>query len=130
MKLRVISTALLFLAAGVALAQQPPEEFERERLERLTTLLDLDEAQKEAVQKVLDEERAQMQTFRQQMKTAQERPTREQMQAQREQMQKETTEKMRGILSDTQMTKYEALADRPMGPGARQRMKPDSADQT
>lgn len=115
MKLRVISTALIFLTAGIALAE-PPGPPPGPDIDRLTTLLDLDAGQKVAVQKVLDEQRAQMQSFRQQAKTAEERPTREQMHAQHEQLRKDTTEKMRAILSDTQMKKFEALTDRPMGP--------------
>jgi hypothetical protein len=51
------------------------------------------------------------------------------MHASREQMQKETKEKMQGILSDTQMKKFEALTDRPMGaPGMRWEKKADQAD--
>lgn len=110
MKLRVISAALLWLAASMALAQPPGLD-----IERLTTLLDLDAGQKVAVQKVLDEQRTQMEALRKEAKSSQERPTREQMQETREQMQKETTEKLRGILSDTQMQKFEALTARPAG---------------
>lgn len=114
MKLGVIATALVALAAGVALAQPgPPLVFD---IERLTILLDLDAGQKVAVQKVLEEQRAQMQSFRQQAKSAQERPTREQMHTQFEQLLKDTTEKLRGVLSDVQMKKFEALTDRPRGP--------------
>lgn len=114
MKFRVISVALLCLATGMALAQPGLD------IERLTTLLDLDAGQKVAVQKVLEEQRTQMQALRQEAKTSQERPTREQMQATHEQMQKETTEKLRGILSDTQLQKFQALTERPMGgPGKR-----------
>lgn len=128
MKLRVITTALLCLTAGMAMAQ-PPGQPRGPDIERLTTLLDLDAAQKVAVQKVFDEQRAQMQALREQAKTSQERPTREQMHATREQMHKETTEKLRGILSDTQMKKFEALAERPMGaPGKRWEKKSDQAD--
>jgi Spy/CpxP family protein refolding chaperone len=128
MKLRVITTALLCLTAGMAIAQ-PPGPHRGPDIERLTILLDLDAGQKVAVQKVLDEQRAQMQALRQQAKTSQERPTREQMHASREQMQKETKEKMQGILSDTQMKKFEALTDRPMGaPGMRWEKKADQAD--
>lgn len=118
MKLRVITAALLCLTAGMAMAQPPgPAGFD---IERLTTLLDLDTNQKAAVQAVLDEQRTQMQTFREQAKTSEERPTREQMRTQREQMQNEMKEKLRGILSDTQMTKFEALTARPAGdPGKR-----------
>lgn len=123
MKLRVISAALLWLAASMALAQPPGLD-----IERLTTLLDLDAGQKVAVQKVLDEQRTQMEALRKEAKSSQERPTREQMQATREQMHNETTEKLRGILSDTQMQKFEALTARPAGgPGKRWEKESDSS---
>lgn len=113
MKLRVITTALLCLVAGMAMAQPPgPPGLD---IERLTTLLDLDAGQKVAVQKVLDEQRAQMDALRAEAKASQERPSREKMRATHEQMHKEITEKMRGILSDTQMKKFEALTERPAG---------------
>jgi Spy/CpxP family protein refolding chaperone len=130
MKLRVITTALLCLTAGMAMAQ-PPGPPPGPDIERLTILLDLDAGQKVAVQKVFDEQRAEMQALRQQTKTSQERPDREQMRASREQMHKETKEKLRGILSDTQMKKFEALTDRPMGvPGKRWEKKSDQAEST
>lgn len=116
MKLRVISTALIFLTAGIALAE-PPGPPPGPDMERLTILLDLDAGQKVAVQKVFDDQRQQMKALREKAKASGERPTREQMHAQREQMHKDTTEKMRGILSDVQMKKFEALTDHPMGPG-------------
>lgn len=134
MKIRVIATALLCLVAGSVLAQAPsltprgPERY----IERLTILLDLDAGQKVAVQKVLGEQREQMKALRQQAhssdKPSEKRSTREEMQArheqmhaQREQMKKDTQEKLRGILSDTQMKKFEVLTEhRPgFGPGVR-----------
>ena len=127
MKLRVISMALLCLSAGMALAQPPGPR--GPDIERLTTLLDLDAGQKVSVQKVLEEQHAQMKSFREKAEASQERPTREEMHSQFEELRKETTEKMRGILSDTQMKKYEALTDRPMGaPGKRFNKKSDSAE--
>jgi len=128
MKIRVISTALLCLIAGSVLADPPgpPAGAPEHNIERLTTLLDLDAGQKVAVQKVLDEQHEQMKALRQQArpadKSSETRPTREEMQARREQMRtqheqmrKETQEKLRGILSDTQMKKFEALTDHPAG---------------
>ena len=115
MKFRLIPIAVMILTAGVALAATPaptPPDGS-ERLERLTILLDLDAGQKAAVQKVMDEQHEQMKAFREQARSSQQRPTREQMHTHREQMEKDTTEKMRAILSDVQMKKYEVLTERP-----------------
>ena len=73
----------------------------------------MDEGQKEAVQKVLEEQQAQMKTLFESNKTSETRPTREEMRAQHEERRKELQEKMQGILSDTQMKKFEALTERP-----------------
>lgn len=120
MKIRVISTALFCLVAGSALAGPPPGAPER-NIERLTILLDLDAGQKVAVQKVLDEQHERMKSLRQQArpadKSSEARPTREERQTRHEQMRKDTQEKLRGILSDTQMKKFAVLTDRPEGHG-------------
>lgn len=114
-KIRVIPIALLCFAAGSALAAPPgPPPFGAEQnIERLTILLDLDEGQKEAVQKVLEDEQTEMKALFEANKTSETRPTREEMRAQHEERRKELQEKMQGILSDTQMKKYEALTERP-----------------
>lgn len=117
MKIRVISTALLLIAAGSALAgpqSSPPDS--AARMDRLAILLDLDAGQKAAVQKVFEEQHAQREALRKAAKESSTRPTREQMQAHRERAQKDTIEKLRPILSDQQMTKFEALADHRGGP--------------
>lgn len=116
MKIRVISIALLCLAAASALAEPggPPSGGPARSIEKLTILLDLDAGQKVAVQKVLDEQREQMVELRQQANTSEEHPTHEQMRAHHEQMQKETVEKMRPILSDTQLKKFAVLTEGPV----------------
>lgn len=118
MKLRIVSLAALLVAVGSALAANPPvaaPDGGKDRMDRLAILLDLNASQKVEVQKVLDEQLQQARTLRQQSKDSGTRPTREQMRAQHDQMHKETVEKLRGILSDTQMTKFEALTDHPEG---------------
>lgn len=133
MKIRVIATALMCVAAGSALAEPPgPPPGGPGNLDRMAVLLDLDAGQQVAVKKVFEEQREQMQALRQQAKASDTRPTREQMRARHEQMQKETKEKLRGVLSDTQMKKFEALTDRPPGgPGMRgQRFDRDGQDKT
>ena len=132
MKIRVLSTALLCLAAGIALAEPPsppPGGPPGRDMERLTILLDLDAGQKVAVKKVLDEQHEQMKALRQQAKTSEDHPTHEQMRAHHEQMQTETVEKLRPILSDVQLKKFEALMEGgPMGgPGMRDGMRTQKA---
>ena len=113
MKTRVISIALLCLAAASALAQPPgpPPGGPARNIEKLTILLDLDEGQKVAVQKVLDEQREEFVELREGISTSDDHPTHEQMRAKHEQMQKETVEKLRPILSDTQLKKFEVLTE-------------------
>lgn len=121
MKHRVITAALLWLAAGITLAESPtaPQGGEH-RIDRLVILLDLDAGQKIAVQNVLEEQHQQMAARRQQSKSSGTRPT-------REQMHKDTIEKLRPILSDTQLKKFEVLSERPHGPSHGKRPPPDAA---
>jgi len=118
MKIRVITTALLCFAAGSVLAEPPgpPPGGPERNIERLAILLDLDAGQKVAVQKVFDEQRAEMTALRTQAKASDERPTREQMRAKHEEMKKQTHDKLAGVLSDTQLKKFEVLTERPDGP--------------
>lgn len=116
----ILSAATLWLAAGSLLAQtpEPPANAGAGHIERLAILLDLDEGQKVAVKKVFDEQHEQRAALRKEAKESGTRPTREQMQAKHQQMKQETIEKLRPILSDQQLTKFEALTDHPHGPGA------------
>lgn len=116
MSIRIVSIAALCLAFGMAIAQGPPREApsQAEQMERLAILLDLNEGQKVEVAKVLAEQREQMMAFRKQAKDSEQRPSREQMQAQREQVKNSTIDKLRPILTDQQLKKFEALE--PMGP--------------
>jgi hypothetical protein len=120
MKTRITIAAIALLAAGSVLAEPPAPPHGRggPDIERIAVLLDLDEGQKASVKQVLDEQRQQRQaewvTATESQKDSQARPTREEMRARRERMRKETVEKLRPILTDTQMTKFEALmASRP-----------------
>lgn len=120
MSIRILPIAALCLAFGAAVAQGPPRgepPSQAERMERLTVLLDLNEGQKVAVAKVLAEQREQMMEFRKQAKESGQRPSREQMEKQREQTRSSTVDKLRPILTDQQLKKFEALTpEGPMGP--------------
>lgn len=115
MKTRTTFAAALLLIAGTALANPPgPAPDSAARLDRLAILLDLDEGQKAAVKQVFDEQAQERKERWQKAKESQTRPSREEMHAAREKMHKEMVEKLRPILSDTQMKKFEALHE---GPG-------------
>ncbi len=119
MKTRITIAAIALLAAGSALAQPPgpPPGRGGPDLDRMALLLDLDEGQKAAVKQVFDEQRTQRKAEFDKAKDSQARPSREDMRAKREQMKNETVEKLRPILSDIQLTKFEALmAEQPRMP--------------
>src|SRR6187431_2511097 len=117
MKARITMAAILLLTAGAALAEPPgPPPDGVARLDRLAVLLDLDEGQKAAVKQVFDEQTSERKALWDKAKEAQTRPSREEMHAQHEKMRNETIEKLRPILSDQQMTKFQALlAEGPPG---------------
>lgn len=107
----ILSAATLWLAAGSALAEPPAADGGANRMDRLAILLDLDAGQKAAVQKVFDEQHASRAALRKEAKESGTRPSREDMRAKHDAMHKETVEKLRPILSDQQMTKFEALTE-------------------
>lgn len=113
----ILSAATLWLAAGSVLAQSPgpAPDGGAKRMDRLAILLDLDEGQKVAVKKVFDEQHASRAALRKEAKASGTRPTREEMHAKHAAMKQETIEKLRPILSDQQLTKFEALAEHPRG---------------
>lgn len=116
---RILSLAALCMTATLAFAQGSPSATPEggQRIDRLVLLLDLDAGQKVAVEKVLAEQREAMQAQHKQFKESGERPSREQMQTRFEAQRAATVEKLRPILSDIQLKKFEALTDHP--PGAR-----------
>jgi hypothetical protein len=85
-------------------------------MERLTLLLDLDAGQQVAVEKILIERRAARQAQREQFKESGERPSREARKTQFESQRAATVEKLRPVLSDVQLKKFEALTEHPPGP--------------
>ena len=115
---RIPTIAALCLTAALAFADTPPAQPpEGQRIERLALLLDLDAGQKVAVQKVLTEQRQEMKAERKKAREAgSARPSREEMKAHFEAQHAAVVEKLRPILSDVQLKKFEALTDRPMGP--------------
>jgi len=129
---RLPTIAALCLTATLAFAQDtaPAAPPAGQGIDRLALLLDLDAGQKVAVQKVLTEQREQMKAEHKQAKdSGQARPTREEMKARFQAEHAATIEKLRPILSDVQLKKFEALTDHPMGPPPGMRGQRQSKDQ-
>jgi hypothetical protein len=117
MSIRIVSVAAMCLAFGTALAQGPAHDRQAANLDRLAVLLDLNEGQKVEVAKVLAEQREEAMSLRKKAKASGERPSREQMHAQREQLRSGTIDKLRPILTDQQLQKFEALGQMEPGRG-------------
>jgi Spy/CpxP family protein refolding chaperone len=117
---RLLSIAVLSLAAAVAGAAEKPAgphagPNRAERLEKMSILLDLDAGQKVQVGQALDEQqqqlRTQMQALREQARSSGQRPDFEQVQQQRVQAEKELLDKLRPVLTDVQLKKFEVLRE-------------------
>ena len=112
--------ALVLCAAGAAAAQAPnPHDaaaFEAQHMERLATLLDLNDGQKAQVQTVLEEEHAKAKQLFDQAKASGTRPTREQMKASHDQMKAETLQRLTTVLTASQLKKFQILEDDHHGP--------------
>lgn len=117
---RIISLAALCMTATLALAQTappaPPAGDRMDRMERMALLLDLNDGQKVAVEKVLTERRQEMWAQHKAARESGTRPSREEMRAKFTAERAATIEKLRPILSDVQLKKFEALTDHPQGP--------------
>jgi Spy/CpxP family protein refolding chaperone len=84
-------------------------------LDKVTILLDLDAGQKVQVEQVLDEQhqqqRTQMQALREQARSSGQRPDFDQVQKQRLQAEKDLLDKLRPVLTDVQLKKFEVLRE-------------------
>jgi Spy/CpxP family protein refolding chaperone len=118
---RLVSIAVLSFAAVVASAgdQGPgprgPRPNRAEYLDKVSILLDLNAGQKAQLQQILDEQQQQMQTQRQalreQSQASGKRPDFDQVQKQRLQAEKELLDKLRPVLTDVQLEKFEVLRE-------------------
>jgi hypothetical protein len=110
--MRALFLALTALAAG-ALFAQPPDAAAAHaaHFEKLATLLDLSDAQKTSVQAILEQEHAKMQAAHEQAKASGTKPDFAQMKAMHEQMQQETLQKMKTVLSEAQLKKFQVLQE-------------------
>ena len=115
MKTRVALIAAALLASAVALAG-PHEGHPGPDMDRMATLLDLNDSQKAEVQKIFNEQHEKLDAKHEELKAAGTKPTREERQKFHEEMKQDMTTKLQGVLTPEQMKKFDALMDHPRGP--------------
>jgi protein CpxP len=118
MKLRVALIAAAMLASAVALAH-PDHGPAGPDMDRMATLLDLNDSQKAEVQKIFDEQHEKLKAVHEQADSSGTKPTREERAKFHEEMKQDMTTKLQAVLSPEQMKKFEALMDHPRGAGHR-----------
>ena len=119
MKTRFVLLAALALVAGAVAAHSskaPPGP----DMDKVAIILDLNEAQKAEVQKVMKEQHQKIQAEMESRRDSGTRPYREEMQELRRRNVLEMTTKLQGVLTPDQSRKLEALLQlHPGGPGHR-----------
>jgi Spy/CpxP family protein refolding chaperone len=114
MKARVALIAATLLASAVAFAHPPHDGPPGPDMDRMAVLLDLNDAQKSEVQKILNEQHEKMRAAHGERHSADStRPTREERAKFHEQMKQDTVARLQSVLSATQIKKFEALMDHP-----------------
>jgi hypothetical protein len=88
-----------------------------QNIDHLAMLLDLNEGQKAQVKAILDDGRAKMEEFAQEAKASGQSSNIEQMQANLVQVQKEAHEQLSGVLTDTQLKKFDAVGQHALSTG-------------
>ena len=116
MKARVALIAAAMLASAVALAG-PHQGHPGPDMDRMATLLDLNDSQKAEVQKILDEQHEKLKAAHDQAHASGTKPTREERQKFHEEMKQDLNTKLQGVLSPEQMKKFDALTEHQHGPG-------------
>ena len=116
MKTRVALIAAALLASAVALAGPHEGGHPGPDMDRMATLLDLNDSQKAEVQKIFNEQHEKLDAKHQELKAAGTKPTREEREKFHEEMKQEMTTKLQGVLTPEQMKKFDALMGHPPGP--------------
>jgi protein CpxP len=111
MKSRVALIAAAMLASAVALAH-PDHGPQGPDMDRMATLLDLNDSQKAEVQKIFDEQHEKLQAVHEQAESSGTKPTREERARFHEEMKQDMNTRLQAVLSPEQMKKFEALMDR------------------
>ncbi len=112
MKLRVGLIAAAMLASAVALAH-PEHGPQGPDMDRMATLLDLNDSQKAEVQKIFDEQHEKMKAQFEQAQSSGTKPTREERARFHDEMKQEINTRLQAVLSPEQMKKFAALTDHP-----------------
>jgi periplasmic protein CpxP/Spy len=109
MKSRVALIAAAMLASAVALAHPDhgPD------MDRMATLLDLNDSQKAEVQKIFSEQHEKLKAAHDQAHSSGTKPTREERARFHEEMKQDMTTRLQAVLTPEQMKKFEALMDHP-----------------
>ena len=118
MKTRVALIAAAMLASAVALAGPHPGHPGPD-MDRMATLLDLNDSQKAEVQKIFDEQHEKMKAAFDQAQSSGTKPTREERAKFHDEMKQDMNTKLQAVLTPDQMKKFEALMDHPRGGGHR-----------
>jgi periplasmic protein CpxP/Spy len=103
-----------WLATGLALADPHSDHggpHHGPDMERMATLLDLNDSQKTAVQDILEQQHEKIRAAHEERKTSGTRPTREEMTKEHEQLKQDTMTKLQSVLTPEQIKKFEALTD-------------------
>jgi Spy/CpxP family protein refolding chaperone len=129
MKFRVALIAAAMLASAVALAH-PDHGPPGPDMDRMATLLDLNDSQKAQVQQIFTEQHEKMKAAFDQQRSAGTKPSREERAKFHEEMKQEMTTKLQAVLSADQMKKFDALMDHPPGRGSRHWHDGDSKQPT
>lgn len=118
---RLLTIGVLGLAALVASAAEkdagpgPRGPNRADYLDKVTILLDLNAGQKVQVQQILDDQHQQMRTqkqaLREQAQSSGQRLDFQQMHKQRAQAEQDLIDKLRPVLTDVQLKKFEALRE-------------------
>jgi hypothetical protein len=120
MNLRTFFVALACTLSASVFAQMPPPRPPGPPMDmdRMALLLDLDSYQKTEVKKLLDAQRAEMESRRKQVQESGQRPSRDAMRAERERSEKAMIDSLQQVLNEQQMAKFKALLPGPraMGP--------------
>jgi Spy/CpxP family protein refolding chaperone len=132
MKARYLALVLL-CGASVAFAQSPPDHAPgrpdaAHQLDRLTTLLDLTDAQKAQVKTILEAEHAKMRAQFQAAQAAGTKPSFEEMRAARQQSRADTVQQLTPVLTASQLKKFQVLMEEEHGPRGRGPHGPPSGD--
>ena len=113
MKRSTFALSLVLFTAQLALAQQPPSgpppRGGGQMIEMMASQLGLDDTQKAAVKRILDEQRAQHETERKQFEATGQRPTPEEMRATFQQHDQELIQALSAVLTPDQLTKFKAM---------------------